>query len=164
MHTRDKPLGPTCFIFRDPRDVFLSMWHWRGGRFSIDQIVKLCDTDSRYKRFIHTWWNTGKAEAQTSYEELITEPILALERVTNTLTGQTFSRAEISAAIHRQEFTKVKAAHPELAHHMWTGKIGIWRNHYSRSDAELVQNLFGGLMMEQGYITGPEWVRECKQQ
>jgi ABC-type phosphate transport system substrate-binding protein len=84
-----------------------------------------------------------------------------LSRIIYFLTGVKWSTQDIINGIFNQEFTRIKSINaPSQDHAMWTGKPGNWINYYTRRDADLTQALFGNLLMDQGYITSPDWVHE----
>lgn len=171
-HAREKPPGPTVFVYRDPRDVICSIWHYRDRYPTIENVIETLaqhvddqtsDRYGKYEDFVRTWWNTGKAEAQIRYEDMHLQPVRALGYVIFKLTGLNWSSQDINNGVFRQEFSRIKTIKaPTQDHAMWTGQPGNWRNYFTRRDADLTQALLGDLMLEQGYITSPDWVHELK--
>ena len=171
-HSREKLPGPTVFVYRDPRDVICSIWHYRNKYNSIEEVINRLaepvddpgdDRYGQYESFIRLWWNTGRAQAQIRYEDLHIDPVHYLARAIFQLTHFRWSTQDIINGVFRQEFGRIKAAYqPTQDHAMWQGVTQNWRNYYTRRDADLTQAYFGNLMLEQGYIDSPDWVHEIK--
>jgi hypothetical protein len=166
-HSQEALPGPTVFIYRDPRDVFTSQWHFRGGR---DSIVKIIHNEAnpdknrhsrnvgRYRGYMEAWYNTGLADVQISYEQLHEFPVIMLDKVIKALTGKSWDVDAISDAVKRQEISKLKAEHPELGNSVWMGKVGNWRTYFGYKEARLAQEYFGDILIEQGYELSHDWV------
>ena len=164
--------GKTIYVYRDPRDVLVSAWHYTGqtkGRSLYETLKRYIleehylpneATYGKYEAFVRTWWNTGLAEATVRYEDLHIRPIPTIDRAIYLVTGRRVSAQAINNAYWRHEFGAELARRPELYHSMWKGKIGTWREHFTKREADFMQHNLGDLMMEQGYISGPDWTHE----
>jgi hypothetical protein len=159
-------------IYRDPRDVAVSFWFYRGKRVSlattIEQIAIVNDPDrdlyGPYKTFIDRWWN--KVDAQVSYEEIY---YLATEVVTDLLatigfghlTRQDGWTEHVRNVVARQSFDRVKSSDPEyFSHSMRKGIVGDWKNHFKQEHAQLITKHLGDIMLMQGYIDSLDWWQE----
>lgn len=89
--------GKTVFVYRDPRDVTVSLWHYRTDRGTIRQTIEKMtspeydvdkDQYGEYLAFVRTWYKTGLADVTVSYENLQLEPMPHLRRVVYALTGR----------------------------------------------------------------------------
>lgn len=169
-HSRQRQ-GATIFVYRDPRDVFVSAWKYnnRTGMTLYEKIEKYLTQDDfdpdqiqygRYAGFMSIWYKTGLAEASVRYEDLHIRPTATIGRAIEQAAGVKVSTIDINNAYFRHEFTHELSVHPELNHSMWQGKMGSWRDYFTRREADLVQSYLGDLMYDQGYITGPDWVHE----
>ena len=164
--------GPTVFIYRDPRDVACSRWHYRTKYKTLkDAILSLAspeqnpndDKFGEYEQFVRTWYRTGLADVEVSYEDLHVNPLGHLQRVVYRLTGRKVSSQHINNAIFDLEFSTFKARHEkEMEHSMWLGKVGTWREYFTKAEADLCQYYWGNLMLEQGYTGSPDWVHQVK--
>lgn len=171
-HSRTRQ-GKTIFVYRDPRDMFVSAWHYnRKGEQTLYQKIERyltqeyhdpdADSYGRYQSFMEIWYKTGLAEAMIKYEDLHLEPQKHIYRVIRMVTGERVSVQEINNAYFRHEFSHELNQRPELNHSMWKGKIGTWKEYFTRREADLVQYYLGDLMLDMGYIDSPDWVHEVK--
>jgi hypothetical protein len=96
------------------------------------------------------------------YEDLHLEPQKYIYRAIVLATKTRVSVQAINNAYFRHEFSHEVGARPELSHSMWQGKIGTWREYFTKKEADLVQYYLGDLMQDMGYIDGPNWVHEVK--
>lgn len=157
--------GKCVFIYRDPRDVCVSIYHYRHVSSIYDTLVKMSvvndptkDHIGPYQNLVRFWFNTGKAHSQTSYEALFYNGVRELQRVVNDLIGIELPIRKIAMACNRNSFWGIRTRFPDRdPHAMRKGIVGDWEKHFRRSDGELCQKLFGNLMMEQGYIDSAEW-------
>jgi hypothetical protein len=108
------------------------------------------------------WYKSGLAEASVKYEDLHINPQRTIFLAILFATGERVSAQEINNAYFRHEFGHELGAKPELSHSMWKGKIGTWREYFTQKEADLVQYYIGDLMLDMGYIDGPEWVHEVR--
>lgn len=171
-HSLEPLPGPTVFIYRDPRDVACSAWHYRTSNKTLrEAIEKLAspefnqndDKYGKYETFVRTWYKTGLANTMIRYEDLHVDPLGNLQRVVYGLTRRKVSSQHINNAVFWLEFGAFKARNtPLMDHSMWQGKVGAWREYFTRKEADLCQYYWGDLMLEQGYISGPEWVHEVR--
>lgn len=165
-------LGPTVFIYRDPRDVACSRWHYRTKYKTLREAIESMTTPEfnqnddkygEYEHFVRTWYKTGLPDVTVRYEDLHIDPISNLQRIVNKLTKQRISSQHINNAVFDLEFSSFKARNaPLMDHSMWQGKIGAWREYFTNVEADLCQKFWGDLMLEQGYIDGPGWVHEVR--
>jgi hypothetical protein len=147
--------NPVVFVYRDPRDVAVSLWHYRTRMMTlketIERMVNVYDPNmdlyGPYEGFVRSWW--GIANAQIAYEELQEKPVEAIERVLGKI-GLT--SGHIRESVERQEFSVVKNSNLErFSHHMRKGIVGDWHNYFDHECEELIYEKLGILMSEQGY-------------
>lgn len=170
-HSR-KRQGTTIFVYRDPRDMFVSAWHYNNRGMTLYQKIERylttdyfdSDTDSygRYQTFVELWYKTGLAETMIRYEDLHLDPIRQIGRVIYQAVGERVPSIDINNAYFRHERSHELNIRPELAHSMWQGRMGTWREYFTQKEADLVQYYLGDLMLDMGYIDGPGWVHEVK--
>jgi hypothetical protein len=164
--------GTSIFVYRDPRDMFVSAWHYNNRGMSLYEKIERyltqeyynpdADSYGRYQTFMGIWYRTGLAEAMVKYEDLHLDPLKHLFRVIVLATGERISVQDINNAYFRHERSHELNLHPELAHSMWKGQIGTWREYFTQREADLVQYYLGDMMLDIGYIDGPEWVHEVQ--
>lgn len=150
------------FIYRDPRDVAVSMMEYRCKTSMAETIRAMANgTDSnpdfgRYELFIRSWLGTGKATAEVRYEDLKTKPGDELVRICAAL-GLPITEEKALAAANRQTIANAQKLTGDK-HTYRRGEAGKWREYFTRKDSELFQALLGAALIFSGYETGPEWV------
>lgn len=161
-HVLDTPdLAHTVFIYRDPRDVATSIYHYlalANIRSAINAMNTRIEKFSvgAYQSFVETWWNTDKAVVQIEYGELHAAPLLTLRRIVERVTDLKLSDAVYQTAIKRQAIAEVQKKYRDW-HHMRKGVMGDWVNYFTRGDGQLMQDHFGDLMLKQQYISDSDW-------
>lgn len=158
-----KDSGKTVLIYRDPRDMAVSMWHYQGKKISllrvIETIIEVRDPQNDYwgpyKRFIKEWWDS--ADSRIAYEELHISPKESIERVLKEigyghLLEEPNWNDHILRSIERQKFGKVKASAPQqFSHSMRKGIIGDWRNNFTQLELDYINQELGDLLEMMGY-------------
>jgi len=148
--------GLTFFVYRDPRDVAVSVLHyaklpdlWAAlnmMRFNISVTFQAFPDTPAYRTMIEAWWNKPAADFQCSYEDLHHRPLEVL-RAASQVVGRDISDGRIGKAIDRQSF-----ARQQLSHAMRRGVVGDWRNFFTHDLAFSFNQHFGDILMAQGYV------------
>lgn len=156
-------LRHTIFVYRDPRDVAVSIMYYAQHANLKETIEKLgtpiekLNVD-RYGAMQEAWWYSGKAAAEVCYTDLHVQPVPTLRNAIRRATGILLPEAKIEAAINRQSFLNARRRYGESQyHHIRRGIVGDWRNHFDREAGRLMQEQFGELMRDQGFITRSDW-------
>lgn len=167
-HTTDPLPGPGVFIYRDPRDVCVSK-HFYNDHSSIQHTIEemnskgkdkegIVDFYGPYEKFVRSLWkHPEKYSIAIKYEDLYYLPYQTLWTVLWEITGVSYGADLILECYERQRFSMVLAKFPEFFHSMRKGIVGDWENHFRRDDGRLFQEIFGKLMMDQGYIQDGDW-------
>lgn len=151
----------TIFIYRDPRAVAVSLMFYCGFRDLIAAIDAMSIGIDRlgvggYDQFMATWWNTGKAASEIRYYALHTRPSEALRGIIERVIHADYAEEVYLRAIARQGIQQAQRRYQDT-HHLRQGKVGDWRNHFTREAGRLMQERYGSLMRRQGYIDRSDW-------
>lgn len=153
--------GKTVFIYRDPRDVAVSVMHYRVHPSLESAILSMSRTDNKslsvYEAFAAAWHNTEKA-IETNYEILSLDTAGELVRICTAL-GFTVSKAKATKAAARQTIANAQKRTNDT-HTYRRGVPGTWREYFTRKDAELFQLHLGKSLEFLGYETGDDWVMD----
>lgn len=173
-HTTSRPAesGKLLWIYRDPRDVAVSVMYYRNQapdlRGVVSQMIKptngRTENPGAYKEWIMSWIDHPDYDSVVTYEQLQAAPVLHLTRIARDLTGRVFPPQQVQAAVDLLEFDKFLAAHPEKKIYslggMRKGIVGDWRNHFDRRTARAFHRAMGDLMILQGYVKDSSWIEE----
>ena len=163
---KHEPDAKYIFIYRDPRDVVTSMFHfWKHE--SIEETLHIAarglDSDgrkhveNRWDFFMGAWMDN--ADAVISYEDLNNGSFLALLDVIRIQLLIDIDSRDLAIAFERQSFANRKKLEPESPL-LRKGKIGDWRNHFSKSDARIAANYFNYWLIYLGYESTTDWYKE----
>jgi len=150
------------WITRDPRDMVVSMMHYRRQENIIPVIKSINNGGKRKERglpggFIAyvDGWIRNPPDFRLSYEGLHVHPEWTLQRLHTKIIGKPVSPGEIERVVERQEFDKWQPKYPGS---MYEGTHGQWRRHFDREAAELMDELYGDQIIDLGYERNSEWV------
>jgi hypothetical protein len=160
--------GPTVFIHRDPRDVAVSAFFYRGGpdKTTLMQVIESMTVahpkhanityhqPGVYKRMVEGWLEA--AEVTTSYEMLYYNGHDELLRIGQALGVEGLTWEWCGEVHKRQYFGNLAARYP---HSMRKGIAGDWKNHFGKQEGRRITQILGKLMIEQGYIDDLGWWR-----
>jgi len=146
---------------RDPRDVMISAMYYR-NHFDFDSALRALATPTmhevggewKYEDYINSWLST----LNTRYEYLHSKPVGELSRLFRDL-GVEVPEAKIQAAIDRQSFDNMRQA-INNDHFMRLGKVGDWRNHFTKEQGRAFNEVLGEFMLKQGYVDNLDWWQE----
>jgi LPS sulfotransferase NodH len=134
-------------------------------RFFTDEDIK---TWARYwKEPIQAWTNTGiSPDCTISYEAMKEDYDAVLNNIFDTLNLKN-TPAIREACIKSGSFEKLsggrKAGEGVATAKARKGVSGDWRNHFTRHDAELFENLTHGLLADVGYVNNSAaWIEETE--
>lgn len=165
-HVLDTPdRAHTVFVYRDPRDVAVSVMYYLGYESLAATIEAMTKSIEKfnvgpYAEFIKAWWANDEHHAaiEVRYEEMQIAPLVTLWRAVRILLGVDWPLNRFRRAVERQAFEAARARYgPTQYHHLRKGIAGDWRNHFAQADGQLMQDHFGELMKQQHYITADDW-------
>lgn len=152
----------TIFIYRDPRDVAVSLWYYlqladlmtaiEGMNGHIDKLG--------VESYGAMWeaWRSQAARATVRYEHLTIWPAATLRRIIYAATGMEMDSLSLERAVNRQSFDVARRRYgPSQYHHARLGVPGNWRNYFARREGRVMQDCYGDVMQEQGYVTDSDW-------
>lgn len=161
-------------VHRDPRDVACSVWHY-WNRPSLSNAItsiglgeKPLKTHGPIEKFYQDWAMSSADQVWISYESLIDEPVMALDGLLCQL-DLVVDTQDVLTAVSSQTFDqrieKVKRDHQQMTynqaiqrHHLWKGRSGTWKEHFTWSEARLADELFGNLIVDLGHERDQEWI------
>lgn len=154
----------TILIYRDPRDVAVSLWFYLqlpdllmaigGMNGHIDKLG--------VESYGAMWeaWRAHAARVTVRYEHLTIWTAETLRRVIHAAAGVDAPELSLERAVNRQSFNVARRRYgPDQYHHMRLGVPGNWRNYFSQREGRMMQECYGDVMQEQGYITDADWWR-----
>lgn len=177
QHNRPPVDGKVVSIIRDPRDITVSLMHYRELP-SLEEALefgrqsprgKLMDT---WQEFVSLWLD--EADVIVKYEALLRDPIWAMHELLAEL-SVSYELDRLPDAILRQSFNERRAlAHDERyengrfpygAEHerykvLRQGIAGDWKNHFTQDIAQRADATFNPVMSELGYEDEDEWWKD----
>lgn len=160
----ERPPGwKVCFIYRDPRDMIVSMMHlW--NRNSIQEVLYPVDQPPllpTLSDYFQTWLMTLEPEATTRYEWLLADTKGELIRLLDVLMIN-YDPDRIDDVVRRQTFDVRKIAFAEsgMGDHVRTLRVGIsgqWRNYLNEEEGYKIDYWLGDWMHRMGYEMEPGW-------
>lgn len=136
-HAANKVAGNgIVYITRDPRDVLVSLWHYRHKRPASLGVFIDSQLD-RYAAHVSNW----QGAFSTSYEALSVEPVTELRRVVDALTGIVLDDTKLGLAVERQRKSD------------WIrkGVVGGWRDEPVEREAITASDRLAELVEQLGY-------------
>ena len=159
------------YIIRDPRDVYVSYYHYLKRRLPSNQnfsdfLREKTLFPSRWHSHVQSWVDTPNVKHLLRYEDLLVDPESEIIRLLNSLDGKmSFTIAEIKEAIKKSSFSNMKEIEQKKGRYFLNGdarKIatpfvrkgthGDWKNYFSKSDEEFLLKEAGDLMYRFKYI------------
>ncbi len=162
--------SPTVFIERDPRDIAVSRYFYRGEGQPIRGVIKtMWNAKIPYDDWIYRALD-AEFEAYTSYESLHSkkgkELVLTFFKLgfIEPMGISTHPLIEkCDAAFENQTISAITKRHGDrFVGSVRKGIVGDWKNHFTRSDAEYMHEHFGEFMIERGYIKDDSWIEEVE--
>lgn len=158
--TRD-PLH-TVFVYRDPRDVAVSLWHYMQFPDLLTAIKNMTRHIEKLgiESYPSMWdaWREQPAGAEVRYEHLHFRPVATLRRTIRLILNLDMDSLALERAANRQAFEATRRRYgPEQYHHARLGVPGNWRGYFTRETGRAMQDCFGEIMREMGYINAVDW-------
>lgn len=142
------------FLQRDPRDVAISAWFYRGRKIPLEQSMRTMWEGKHYADWVNSWLNPGLIVTCTRYEWLTNE-LLAL---VYTITGLGLDK-RCQQAIENHSFENMSIQMND-SRFMRKGIVGDWKNHFTREIAQEFNEHLGEFMLKQNYIDNLDWWKE----
>lgn len=114
-----------------------------------------------WHQHVQDWWGRPNV-AQLSYEELQTDPVATLARVTGQL-GTEPDDHIASLAVDRWSFATTSGRKPgeeDRTSFQRKGVAGDWVNHFSREAGEAFDTVAGDALVTLGYAEDRDWYRQ----
>ena len=154
------------FLQRDPRDVAVSQWHFRGRKQSFEDSTRVLwqSVPITYQEWVSSWDHCNTA-IKVKYEDLQTHKATELIWLETEICGMRLNG-------HLDYYRNVYNRHTidKMTKYLMRpdgpdritrkGIVGDWRNHFTKEFAKEFNDNLGEFMLEQGYIDSPNWCQE----
>lgn len=161
------------------RNPSRAQWVNRDFTYLYGQNFDPDDSLANLPKFIEFFWNSprathgrrwsdhvgdwiGRPQVSTvTYEELRTDPILAMSELVQDLTGGPANPVKISTAVDRFSFETATGRKPgseDRSSFLRKGIVGDWRNHFSTEAAQTFVSLSGEGLIAASYEKDDSWV------
>jgi hypothetical protein len=145
-------------VIRDPRDMIVSMMHYRNQSIISDVILSILDENlhgTGFESFVNGWIE-DRPDCTIRYEHMHHSSGEALTVLWTCIYGvsKKLDYSKILDVIENQKFVHHA---PKFPHSMRKGIIGDWRNYFSIANCELMEEKLGPTMRKLGY-TKEDWV------
>ena len=140
-------------IRRDPRDVLVSIMHYRS--FPLERaLARLQGADGMpYLTFEASW----DGAPIIGYEGLIAYPDQAVSGTLDNFQIKLSAERTVADAVSWSEFDATLQRFPERKGTMWQGKIANWRHELTRQQAQQFDKVFGAYLRAEGYADEGWW-------
>lgn len=156
-------------IVRDPYDVFVSMYYWEQERSSrglgrdqprprhamygkpldhADVLAFLAEGFGPHIKRANGWFHSGRA-IPLRYEELHTDPVVALQRITDQIRPVTTE--QIAAALEACRAERVRQQDEKMAWHVRAARVGDSREKLGDVHLHIFREHHGELIRRLGY-------------
>lgn len=159
--------GPILFIYRDPRDVLVSMreiWRWK----TFDELF---DHDpgpaplplEGIDRFFQRWIGEIAPRVQIKFRNLIDRPLSTLGDALKDASIP-YDPARLPGAVFRHQFSNERArfmasGRTETVRLMGHGQVGRWKKELTKDAAYKIHRRLWRWLVTLGFETDPEWWR-----
>jgi len=164
------------FLQRDPRDVAVSQWYFRGrkGSFEDNARVMFSPVPITYEQWVGSWVDAhnkwllspnGRHIVTTRYEDLHSKSIDELCKVYHYITGLYCNPHYLTDVWQRHSFDTMREylKRPDGYDRITRkGQVGDWRNHFTKEFAQEFDKHLGKFMLDQGYIESRDWWKEIE--
>ncbi len=160
-----KPDTLAVFIERDPRDMVVSRFFFRGQGQPIQGVIKSMHVSGTALSYFEWIASAEKAgfQAHTTYERLQKDKFAELQSILLLLEINDITNEKCKAAYENQTISAITARYGDrFVGSVRKGIVGDWKNHFTRSDAEYMHEHFGEFMIERGYIEDDSWIEEVE--
>lgn len=184
-------------VLRDGRDILVSFYHhmyfgsklqpsfaaptWRRKapfdnfedvRENMPAYIEYMFTDYanegrhfHWKTFVDSYW--GRDILFVRYEDLLTQPVDELARVTEHLKGAPVDRQRIAEIVRKYSFenqAKRKRGSENKKSFLRKGISGDWKNYFSQEACEVFDRYAGDTLIKTGYEKDRSWVQQHVQE
>lgn len=165
-------------VVRDPRDVIVSVKHYWNIE-SINETIKAMYFATKpldnmpYQQFVVDWSTVTIPTYTVLYERLKKRKEFELSNLIDRMAIPNIPWSRIEKAWSENDFDRTRNriemdgddrpyGKSIQLKNLRKGSVGDWRYHFTRADAELTWECFGGLMIRLGYEKNNRWVDEVK--
>ena len=156
----DLGIVKAAFIYRDPRDVTLSLFdhgEWirrenipsRTGFGTLTTLEKAMEVALYYAQVWELWKNSGRAPL-IRYEDLLADPLPQMVRV-STHIGVSVPENALREIIEQYQISNREKWQHDL--HFNVGKAGRWKDRLSPEQQQRAKEIFGNYLSRMGYET-----------
>lgn len=154
------------FLQRDPRDVAVSQWHFRGkkGSFEDNARVMFQEVPITYEQWVRSWEQCDSA-IKVKYENLLaSQSGVLLDILYAKITNKAPPSLSYCTNVYNRhsfdtmrEYLKRPDGYDRITR---KGQVGDWHNHFTREFAKEFDSHLGEFMLEYGYISSRDWWKE----
>ncbi len=159
----EKPDGRVVVAVRDPRDVAVSLMHYRKYPDLISTIRDMLTVNDPARDLYGPYgemvegWRKDDGCLFCHYESLHRLGPAFLYVLLDNL-GEKASQGRCNDAFDRQSIAAFRQAHPGRdLHAVRNGRVGEWKEWFHQGEAALIHQYLGVLMFKQGYIADDAW-------
>jgi hypothetical protein len=173
QHKMLPPEGKIVFIYRDPRDVAVSIAHYWERTIEETLVVesgappRMLNPLGGWSAFMCRWMFLFEPDVKVSYEKLLGDTEKELKRILIGLDASV--QNDVAKVVDRQSFAKKRKMIEDTngknqSYHigiqlknMRKGVTGDWKNHFNRETAELAHLHWWPWLQYLGYEEDEDW-------